>query len=272
MVDVKAVCAALNLPYTEKAELYSSELQNTLNRKNKCASCAKQGADTVDCYYPTASLDGDIYRVSYGMCPRAKTYLRQQKINKLLTNSGISALFRERTFGSFNPSASTLTAYTTCKDFVKDYKPKTKGLRLWGEYGCGKTHLAAAIVNNLLKKGIPCMFVVVPELLDYMRQGMNDESKALMAMQIIDAAKTTDVLILDDLGAEKPSEWVKEQLFILINSRYENRLTTLITTNLNTMGLVDRLGQRIGSRIAEMTTPVSFKNAPDYRFNIARAM
>lgn len=269
-VDVKAVCAALNLPYTEKAELYSVELQNALNRREKCVSCSKQGADAVDCYYPTTDFDGFTYRVSYGMCPRAKKYLRQKKINKLLTDSGISALFRERTFGSFNPSTTTLTAYTTCRDFVKDYAPKTKGLKLWGGYGCGKTHLAAAIANNLLAKGIPCMFVVVPELLDYMRQGMNDENKALTATQIIDAAKTTDVLVLDDLGAEKASEWVKEQLFILVNSRYENKLTTLITTNLNTAELVERLGQRIMSRLTEMTTPVPFRNVPDYR--LAEAM
>ena len=63
------------------------------------------------------------------------------------------------------------------------------------------------------------------------------------------------MLILDDLGAEKPSDWVKEQLYVIINRRYENMLPTIITTNCTMNELKDRIGERTASRIIEMTTP-----------------
>lgn len=268
-IDVKDVCKKLEIPYMGKAELYSSELQNTLNMRNKCTFCKKQGKETVDCYYPTAYVDDwNGYRIGYSMCPKAKKYLRQQKINKLMQESGISARFTQKTFGNFKITPETMYAFNMCRDFVVRYKPKVKGLRIWGNYGTGKTHLATAIVNNLLTKNVPCMFVVVPELLEYIRAGIKNEDTAQTATKIIDLAKKADVLVMDDLGAEKPSMWVKEQLFILINARYENSLTTIITTNLNTSELVEQIGQRIVSRIVEMTEAVKIE-ADDYRLRKA---
>ena len=182
--------------------------------------------------------------------------------------SGISSRFREKTFGNFKTTPQTLEAFNICRNFVIGYKPNVKGLRLWGNYGTGKTHLITAIVNNLLTKNIPCMFVVVPELLEYLRQGIKKEDTAQTATELINMAKKVDVLVLDDLGAEKPSNWVKEQLFILINARYENQLTTLITTNLSTAELVEQIGQRIVSRVVEMTDTVKI-NTDDYRLRKA---
>lgn len=259
-IDVKEVCKKLNIQYMDKAELYSIELQNTLNMRNKCTFCKKQGKETVDCYYPTAYVDDwNGYRIGYSLCPKAQKYLCQQKINKLMEASGISSRFREKTFGNFKTTPQTLEAFNICRNFVIGYKPNVKGLRLWGNYGTGKTHLITAIVNNLLTKNVPCMFVVVPELLEYLRQGIKNEDTAQTATELINMAKKADVLVLDDLGAEKPSNWVKEQLFILINSRYENQLTTLITTNLSTAELVEQIGQRIMSRIIEMTESIEIK-------------
>ena len=268
-IDVKDVCEKLNIPYMDKAELYSSELQNTLNMRNKCTFCKKQGEDTIDCYYPTAYVDDwNGYRIGYSMCLKAQKYLRQQKINKLMKASGISSRFKEKTFSNFKTTPQTLEAFNICREFVIRYKPNIKGLRLWGNYGTGKTHLITAIINNLLMKNVPCMFVVVPELLEYLRQGIKNEETAQTATELISMAKKVDVLVLDDLGAEKPSNWVKEQLFILINARYENQLTTLITTNLSTAELVEQIGQRIVSRVVEMTNTVKI-NTDDYRFRIA---
>lgn len=268
-IDVKDVCKKLEIPYMGKAELYSSELQNTLNMRNKCTFCKKQGKETVDCYYPTAYVDDwNGYRIGYSLCPKAQKYLCQQKINKLMEASGISSRFREKTFGNFKTTPQTLEAFNICRNFVIGYKPNVKGLRLWGNYGTGKTHLITAIVNNLLTKNVPCMFVVVPELLEYLRQGIKNEDTAQTATELISMAKKVDVLVLDDLGAEKPSNWVKEQLFILINARYENQLTTLITTNLSTAELVEQIGQRIVSRVVEMTDTVKI-NTDDYRLRKA---
>ena len=112
----------------------------------------------------------------------------------------------------------------------------------------------------------------MPELLDYIRQGITSAEKAKIAADILDAAKAVDVLVLDDLGAEKPSSWVAEQLFILVNARYEKQLTMIVTTNLNTGGLINQVSQRIMSRLIEMTSPVTMKNAGDYRLKMAKAI
>ena len=84
------------------------------------------------------------------------------------------------------------------------------------------------------------------------------------AGKLVQAAETAPLLVLDDLGAEKPTEWVQEQLFIIINKRYEEMLPTLITTNCNMAELIDRIGRRTADRILEMTTPINIK-AADYR-------
>jgi DNA replication protein DnaC len=106
------------------------------------------------------------------------------------------------------------------------------------------------------------MFVVVPELLRAIRNGYKGEGDT--AEKLVQAAETAPLLVLDDLGAEKPTEWVQEQLFIIINRRYEELLPTLITTNCSMAELIDRIGRRTADRILEMTTPINIK-AADYR-------
>ena len=113
------------------------------------------------------------------------------------------------------------------------------------------------------------MFVVTPDLLQSIRRGYDNPDAARTAQAIVDSARTIDILVLDDLGSEKPSDWVREQLFVLINARYEAELPTIITSNYGTADLVDRLGQRIVSRLIEMTTAITM-TAPDYRMQQKR--
>jgi DNA replication protein DnaC len=81
---------------------------------------------------------------------------------------------------------------------------------------------------------------------------------------LINKAETAPILILDDLGAEKISDWVREQLYIIINRRYENMLPTIVTTNCTTAELVERLGERTVSRLIEMTDAYKI-TTDDYR-------
>jgi DNA replication protein DnaC len=109
------------------------------------------------------------------------------------------------------------------------------------------------------------VFVVVPELLRAIRKGFNqpnDDSDKLVKL-----TEEAQLLVLDDLGAEKPSDWVREQLYVIINRRYENMLPTIITTNCTTKELIDKIGQRTVSRIVEMTTPYKI-TAEDYRLRM----
>ena len=102
----------------------------------------------------------------------------------------------------------------------------------------------------------------MPELLETIRSGFNrqdDEAKAS-----INQLKEAALLVLDDLGAEKVTDWAREQIFIIINRRYESMLPTVITTNYTTAELVNRLGQRTVSRLVEMTTAYTV-DTRDYR-------
>lgn len=266
-IDVKKICSELNIPYTPQAENHASELSNSARRLEQCKTCTKQGKEAINCYCSKVTFENGSYYFSSGNCPRAKNYLIQERINRLTNISGISNKFKACTFSNFKPTVQTQIAYTKCIEFVKNYKDNIRGLRLAGTCGCGKTHLASAILNNLISKNIPCMYVVVPELLDSLRIGFNDKEVLKRATEKIELAKKVNVLMLDDLGAEHSTDWAKEQLYLLINARYENDLTTIITTNLLSQELFKQLGNRIMSRIVEMTTAVTIKGASDYRLN-----
>ena len=195
-----------------------------------------------------------------------------QEVSRLLNASGLGDRFKQRRFETFQTDSSTAVAKREAERFCDELQrdPKTTGLMLVGSYGCGKTHLAAAILHRCAENGLPGMFVVVPELLARIRTSFRTSFRTNdgKAEEIIDAAKTSKLLILDDLGAEKTSEWVTEQLYMIINYRYEHMLPTVITTNTTGSELEQELGRRTLSRLAEMTRPVKIQ-AGDYRMKFA---
>lgn len=104
-------------------------------------------------------------------------------------------------------------------------------LVLSGDYGVGKTHLAAAIANEQVEKArADVMFVVVPDLLDYLRASFGPQSATSLDRRF-DDIKKTPILILDDLGTESATPWAREKLFQLLNYRYDAALPTVITTS-----------------------------------------
>ncbi len=102
-------------------------------------------------------------------------------------------------------------------------------LVLSGGYGCGKTHLAAAIANARATMGHPALFVVVPDLLDHLRATFSPNSQVRFDKRF-EEVRTAPLLVLDDLGTESASPWAREKLFQLLNHRYVARLPTIITT------------------------------------------
>ncbi len=120
-------------------------------------------------------------------------------------------------------------------------------LVLQGTYGCGKTHLAAAIANYRVATGRAApMFVVVPDLLDHLRATFSPASTTTLD-RVFEQVKTANLLILDDLGTESATPWAREKLFQLLNYRYAARLPTVITT-FNTL---DELDARLASRMMD---------------------
>ena len=133
-------------------------------------------------------------------------------------------------------------------------------LLIQGGYGCGKTHLAAAIANACVGLGVPTLFVTVPDLLDSLRSAYGDEETAFDDR--FEQVRQAPLLVLDDFGTQNATDWAREKLFQILNHRYTNRLSTVVTTNLS----LEEIDGRIRSRLLDPEVVSSIRIlAPDYR-------
>jgi len=144
---------------------------------------------------------------------------------------------------------------------AQDFARSPEGwLVFQGDNGCGKTHLAAAIVNERYQNKQPALFIVVSDFLDHLRSTFSPESK-ISYDQLFESVKTTPLLVLDDFGKQTTTPWAKEKLYQVINYRYNARLPTVITTNCTT----DELDGSILSRFIDPQISTFFTiTAPDY--------
>lgn len=194
----------------------------------------------------------------YLRCQCLLKEIKQRHVEKLFASARIPKRFRHKTFENFECRLQP-HAFDLCKKYVLNFEKLRrdgKSLFLVGPIGTGKSHLAFAILNNLLRAGIPGIAVTVPDLMDELRpkngeSGENDEKMRTL--------KSVDFLILDDLGAQKNSDWVTERLFILLNARYAEMLPTVITSN-NYLEELEKIPgwQRIVDRLIEMCELIEF--------------
>jgi DNA replication protein DnaC len=139
-------------------------------------------------------------------------------------------------------------------------------LLLQGGYGCGKTHLAAAVANYAVGMGVPTLFLTVPDLLDTLRFAYNDEDTTFEAR--FEEIRNARLLVLDDFGTQNATGWAQEKLFQIVNYRYINKLPTVVTTNL----LFDEIEARIRSRLSDPDLVTQSRIiAPDFRRPMADA-
>ncbi len=159
-------------------------------------------------------------------------------------------LHTEQTFDNFSlRKAERLASLEEAFAEARAFAHNPSGWLIFsGTYGCGKTHLAAAIANyQLTMGGRPRpMFVVVPDLLDHLRATFSPTSATTLD-KLFEQVKTTPLLILDDLGTESATPWAREKLFQLLNHRYAARLPTVITTYY----LIEELDERLASRMRD---------------------
>ena len=154
--------------------------------------------------------------------------------------------FDNQTFKTFNPKIPGLRqAYEVALRYAEN---PTDWLVLQGGYGCGKTHLAAAIAHTVRDSGEFVYFSIVPDLLDHLRSAFSPTSD-IAYDELFDRVKKLLLLVLDDLGAENGTAWATEKLFQLINFRYNYRKPTVITTNTRLMSHMD---ERIRSRLSDL--------------------
>lgn len=200
-------------------------------------------------------------------CECRRDKLTNAAEDKLFSFSNLNAL-RHLTFDSFNPngreglSGPELDSLRNAFRASQEYAQNPQGwLLLQGAYGCGKTHLAAAIGNDVVeKRGLSTLFITTPDLLDSLRFAYNDPDVTFE--QRLNEIRNVPLLIMDDFGTENATRWAQEKLFQILNYRYINQFPTIITTNLS----LDELESRIRSRLQDDRLVQSLKIiAPDFR-------
>ncbi len=190
----------------------------------------------------------------------------QRRTETLRMLSDLDMLTR-MTFETFTPDSPGLSpdkqanlrwAYEEARDFAQN---PDGWLVLKGGFGCGKTHLAAAIANTCVERGQPVLFITVPDLLDHLRAAFAPSSASGYDARF-EEVRTAPVLILDDLGTESSTPWAQEKLFQIFNYRYNARMPTVVTTNHE----LEEVALRLRSRLVDpdLARIVSI-TAPDYR-------
>jgi DNA replication protein DnaC len=145
------------------------------------------------------------------------------------------------------------------KRFVRDMDttiPRGKGLWIFGDVGTGKTSLAMLVSKEAIQRGYSVAIYSVPRLLGHIRATYDSGGAEQSYASLFEQLASVDLLHLDDLGAEKQTDWVLEQLYSLVNERYERERSIVLTTNVELKALEEQIGERTVSRLTEMTEQV----------------
>jgi DNA replication protein DnaC len=217
-----------------------------------------------------------------------------QRENRRIAAAKIPQRYQECTLDSFEiyheADRSLSKALEMARKFVDAYPVDTggKGLLLIGSMGVGKTHLAVGVLQRLVReRGVKGLFCDYRELLKNIQNSYNPQVNTT-ELELLKPLFDAEVLVLDDLGAQKPNEWVWDTVALILNTRYNNQQSTIITTNYNDLPagsgatsdveraardqtLGDRIGDRMLSRLSEMCIRVVMSGKDCRKTEIKRA-
>jgi DNA replication protein DnaC len=208
-----------------------------------------------------------------GKGARACRCRSQDAQTKLLEAARIPLRYKECSLGNYQPAnnnGSQLQAFNYAYRLVREYPSVNRGLLFMGTCGVGKTHLAAAILRGLVEKGVPCLFYEFSALMKEIQESYNEFAQS-SETKVLAPIYEAEVLVLDELGASKPTDWVRDTMMQIINTRYNDKKLTIFTTNYcdvqaneSEYTLEDRIGVRARSRLYEMCKTVVVEGE-DYR-------
>jgi DNA replication protein DnaC len=212
-------------------------------------------------------------KVVVGRGARRCRYLAQDRRQRLLETARIPQRYERCTHANYHPApgdGTQLQASNYAFKLVDEYPAVDRGLLFMGPVGTGKTHLSTAILRGLMGKGVSRLFYEFGALLKEIQNSYNPVSQS-SEMKVLASVYGTGVLVLDELGASKPTDWVRDTMTQVIGSRYNDKKLTIFTTNYadarrqpSEETLEGRIGAHLRSCLYEMCRTVMIEGE-DYR-------
>jgi DNA replication protein DnaC len=266
---------------------------NSSKQLNPTVNSLDEGQATEVC----SSCFGTGVRVVPGKGAKICDECQPRRGDRLLVAAGIPRRHAGCNFDNYRVPAGSSSlhwALMKAKTLVNDYPAVERGLLLIGSVGVGKTHLAVAILQGLIAKGVSCLFCESGSLLKQIQDSYNPISKT-SELRVLAPVYQAEVLVLDELGATIPTDWVRDTMYQIINKRYNDKKLTIFTTNYldvprtehkpepeiasrsfskkgsserirEMTTLEERIGTRLRSRLYEMCNAVVIEGE-DYRKN-----
>ena len=230
---------------------------NKKNLNSKCKFCGKD-LKPIGLDYLYVNISPEFIEYERCTCEKSINYWKEidmkdqeQKkrqhykeiINQFYSQNYISKRLKEYKFDNFKVTDINKKEVEIAKDFTnKCINNKLEnGLIITGNSGVGKTHLAASISNELIQKDILVLMGRLTSLLDMIKETFKDNSKS--ENELIDLFSNLDMIVIDDLGTEKISQWALDKLYTIIENRNENKLPIIITTRFDKQSLLNRFYQ-----------------------------
>lgn len=248
-------------------DLDNTKFNEIIHKKFKrCEFCNKE-LTPIGLDYLYANISPDAIKYERCDCNKAQEYWKKRDeqeyeiqkrkylrdvINKLYKQNYNERKFQNLNFENFNINSGNEIAVEVAKDYTSKciIKIQTKGLIITGESGVGKTHLVASIANKLIENDKIVLMGRLTMLLDMIKETFRDNTKS--ENELIELYSNVDMIIIDDLGTEKISQWALEKLYTIIQNRNENGLPIIITTRFDKHGLIERFSQSQDEQLVDV--------------------